>query len=180
MNQHNDSNDSAKKLQVVAPVPHSSESLAFINCDEFSLLISSKEIVILMSANKIMPSKAVHACGEIEFEQQMIPVFSFNKALQLQPQLPSAQMTLVVLQHEGRLFAIGCSGLEKLNAADLHFHKVPLGMTNRKQPFSEFAIVNNFAAGLSSTAELWRLLSLRKALQSIPLVQMQIPIQGVG
>ncbi len=180
MKQDNENNYGAQTLQVVAPASHSAEPLALINCGEFSLLISSKDIVTLISAQKLLASKTAHACGEVEFEQKVIPVFVFNKALQLQPRLPSAHMTVVVLQHESRLFAICCSGLEKLNAADLHFHKVPLSMSNRKQPFAEFAIVNNIAAGLSSAAELWRLLSLRKAVQTMPLVQMQVLIQGAG
>lgn len=192
MKQDNESSYGEQKLQVVAPASYSAEPLALINCGEFSLLISSKDIVTLISAQKIIPtqtivsaqkllaSKTAHACGEIEFEQQVIPVFAFNKALQLQTRLPSSHMTLVVLQYESRLFAICCSGLEKLNAADLHFHDVPLSMSNRKQPFAEFAIVNNLAAGLSSAAELWRLLHFRKAVQAMPLIQAQVRIQGAG
>lgn len=180
MKQNNENSYGENKLQVVAPASHSAEPLALINCGEFSLLISSQDIVTLISAQKIVTSKVTQTCGEIEFEQQMIPVFVFNKALQLQPQLPSTPMTLVVLQHESYLFAICCLSLEKLNAADLHFHKVPLSMSNRKQPFAEFAIVNNIAAGLSSAAELWRLLSLRKAVQAIQIVQPQVLIQGAG
>ncbi len=186
MKQDSENNYGEQKLQVVAPASHLAEPLALINCGEFSLLISSKDIVTLISAQKMVsaqkvaPSKAAQVCGEIEFEQQMIPVFAFNKSLQLQPKLLSMQMTLVVLQHESYLFAICCSGLEKLNAADLHFYKVPLSMSNRKQPFAEFAIVNRVAAGLSSAAELWRLLSLRKAVPLMPSVQSQILIQGAG
>jgi hypothetical protein len=84
------------------------------------------------------------------------------------------------LQHESRLFAICCSGLEKLAIADLHFYKVPLSMSSRKQPFTEFAVVNHVAAGLSSAADLWQLLSLRKAVQAIPPAKAQTLIQGAG
>lgn len=169
-----------KKLQVVASTPTATDPLALINCGEFSLLISSKDIVTLVSAQKILPSSVGQACGEIEFEQQRVPVFAFNKALQLQLTLASIQKTLVLLQHESRLFAICCSGLEKLEAADLHFYKVPLSMSSRKQPFAEFAVVNQMAAGLSSAADLWQLLSLRKAVQAMPLATTHSLIQGAG
>ena len=194
MKHANDTHLDQQKLQVVAPASSSSpglsshlaEPLALMACGEFSLLIASKDIVTLISAQKIvsaqkiLPSKAASACGEIEFNQQTVPVFALNKALQLQPQLPSVEMILVVLQYESCLFALCCSELEKLNASDLHFYPVPQSMSSRKQPFAEFAIVNHVAAGLTSAAELWRLLSLRNAVQAMLREPVQIRIQGAS
>lgn len=173
-------NDVDNKLRAVSPSSAVVEPLALMDCGEFSLLISSKDIVTLMSAQKIIPSKATHTCGAIEFEQQSIPVFAFNKALQLQPNLPSAQMTLVIIQHQSWLFALCCFALEKIEMADLHFYAVPLNMSSRKQPFAQFAVVNKRAAGLTSAAELWRLLEMRNAVQSVPVIKIQELIQGVG
>lgn len=180
MKHENENNRSEQKMQVVAPALHSAEPLALLMCEEFSLLIPSRDIVTLVSSQKILFSNIAQACGEIEFNQHSVPVFAFTKALQLQPQLPVEQMTLVVLQYESYLFAICCSELKKLNAVDLHFYTVPLSMSSRKQPFTQFAIVNHVAAGLSSTAQLWRLVRLRKAGQAIPLLPTQVLMQGAG
>jgi hypothetical protein len=176
--EHN--NDVDNKLRAVSPSSASIEPLALMDCGEFSLLISSKDIMTLMSVQKITASKATHTCGSIEFEQQSIPVFAFNKALQLQPSLPSAQMTLVIIQHQSWLFALCCFALEKIELADMHFYTVPLNMSSRKQPFAQFAVINKRAAGLTSAAELWRLLEMRKAVHPVPAIQTHELIQGAG
>lgn len=177
-------NDVDSKLRAVTSSSYSSaalaEPLALMDCGEFSLLISSKDIVTLMSAQKIITSAAAHTCGAVEFEQQIIPVYAFTKALQLQSQLPAAQMTLVIIQHQSYLFALGCSALEKIEMADLHFYSVPLSMSSRKQPFAQFAVVNKRAAGLTNASELWRLLAMRNAVQAVPIQKTQTLIQGAG
>lgn len=180
MNLYNENvnNNGEQKLRAVMPTSNAVEPLALMDCGEFSVLVSSKDIVTLMSAQKIITSSSVQTCGAVEYEQHIVPVFAFNKALQLQPTLPSAQMTLVILQHQTCLFAVCCSALEKIEAADLHFYKVPLSMSSRKQPFAQFAIVNKRATGLSSAAELWRLLAMRNAVQAVPVIKTQELIQG--
>jgi chemotaxis signal transduction protein len=178
----NATNLSQQKMRALIPSSNSVEPLALMDCGEFSLLMSSKDIVTLMSAQKIIASSAAQTCGTVEYEQQIIPVFAFNKAFQLQPKLPFAQMTLVIFQHQSRLFAVCCSALEKIESADLHFYKVPPSMSSRKQPFAQFAVVNERAAGLSSAAELWRLLAMRNAVH-VPaglVLKTQELIQGAG
>lgn len=149
------------QLRAVPTTRNADEPLALLDCGEFSLLISSKDIVTLMSAQKIITSNLAQACGAIEFEQQHIPVFALNKALQLSANLSANQLTLVVLQHQTRLFALGCSALEKIEIPDLQFFSVPISMSSRKQPFTQFAVLNNRAAGLTSAANLSRLLDMR-------------------
>ena len=168
-----------KKLRAVSPSSASAEPLALMDFGEFSLLISSKDIVTLMSAQKIIAPVAENTCGAIEFEQHIIPVFTFNKALQLQSSLPSVPMTLVIIQHQSYLFALACSALEKIEMAEHHFYPVPLSMSSRKQPFAQFAVVNKRAVGLSSATDLWRLLEMRNATQSVPTVKTQMIRQGV-
>ena len=149
------------QLRAVPATHNTDEPLALMDCGELSLLISSKDIVTLISAQKMVASTIAHACGAIEFEQQLIPVFALNKALQLSDNLSSNQLTLVVLQHQTRLFALGCCALEKIDTPDLQFFSVPLSMSSRKQPFMQFAVLNNRAAGLTSAANLSRLLDMR-------------------
>jgi hypothetical protein len=149
------------QLRAVPTTHNADEPLALIDCGELSLLISSKDIVTLMSAQKIIASTLVQACGAIEFEQQQIPVFALNKALQLSANLSANQLTLVVVQHQTRLFALGCCALEKIERPDLQLFSVPVSMSSRKQPFTQFAVLNNRAAGLTSAANLSRLLELR-------------------
>ena len=171
--EYENKNDRANKLRAITPSSAPVEPLALIDFGEFSLLLLGKDIVTLMSAQKIMAPATEYTCGKIEHEQYMIPVFTFNKALQLQSCLPSTQMTLVVIQHQSYLFAVGCSAFDKIEIADLHFYPVPISMTSRKQPFSQFAVANKRAVGLSSAADLWRLLVTRNAVQVIPTVKTQ-------
>lgn len=169
-----------QKLRAVESSPDAVEPLALMDCGDLCLLVSSKDIVTLMSAQKIIATDIPYACGVIEFEQMCVPVFSFNKTLQLQAQLPSEHMTLVLLQHESRVFAVCCAALEKIEVADLNIYSVPISMSSRKQPFTRFSVVNKRAAGLSSAAELWRLLALRNAVQAIPVSDGQVFFQGAG
>ncbi len=149
------------QLRAVATAHNADEPLALLDCGELGLLISSKDIVTLTSSQKIIASNFVQACGAIEFEQQQIPVFALNKALQLTANLSANQLTLVVLQHQTRIFALACCSLEKIEMPDLQFFTVPLSMSSRKQPFTQFAVLNNRAAGLTSAANISRLLEMR-------------------
>ena len=149
------------QLRAIPTSQSADEPLALIDCGEFSLLISSKDIVTLMSAQKITASNIAQACGAIEFDHQQIPVFGFNKALQLTEKLSANQLTLVVLNYQARLFAVGCCALEKIEIPELQFFPVPVSMSSRKQPFTQFAVLNNRAAGLTSAANLSRLLDMR-------------------
>lgn len=149
------------QLRAVPTAHNADEPLALLDCGELSLLISSKDIVTLVSSQKIIASNLAQACGAIEFERQHIPVFALNKALQLSTTLSTNQLTLVVLQHQTQIFALGCSGLEKIEMPDLQFFTVPMSMSSRKQPFTQFAVLNNRAAGLTSAANLSRLLEMR-------------------
>jgi len=148
-------------LRAVAQSTVADEPLAFIDFGDVSFLVSSKDIFTLMSTQKITTPVLDQSCGEIILEDATLPVFSVNKALQLSSERPANHLTLVVLQHQARLFGLSCITLEKIDARNLHFFSVPVTMSSRKQPFTQFAVVNNRAAGVTSAANLFRLLQAR-------------------
>ena len=148
-------------LRAVAQSEVAAEPLAFIDFGDVSFLVSSKDIFTLMSTQKITTPVLNQSCGEIIIEDATLPVFALNKALQLGSERPTNHLTLVVLQHQARLFGFCCITLEKIDARNLHFFPVPITMSSRKQPFSQFAVVNNRAAGLTSAANLFQLLQAR-------------------
>ncbi len=178
MNLEKDNRGLDSTLREVRVSVNNNEPLALMHFGDFSLLMSSKDIVTLMSAHKIIPAAIAHSCGAIEFEQQVVPVFAFNKALKLQPTLSNTQMTLVIIQYDAYIFALCCTALEKIEVADVHFFAVPLSMSSRKQPFTQLAVVNKRAAGLTSAALLWELLHMRHAAQTIPRMKSHELIQG--
>jgi hypothetical protein len=157
-------------------------SLVFIDCGEFNLLLPGDEIISLAPAPQLTRSQSDQHCGYIEFEQNSYPVFCLNKPLQLQSELLPSHKVIVLLEHIDYRFGISCCELTKvsdlshamsmLQENKMTFYKVPVCMTSRKQPFSEFAIINNQAAGLSSASALFSLLQLRgvtlSSLQTMP------------
>ena len=148
-------------LRAVAQSAGVDDPLAFIDVGDVSFLISSRDIFTLMPTQKMAAPVLEQACGEIELEGTKVPVFAINKALQLNIERPTNHLTLVVLQHQGRLFGLCCMTLEKIDAGNLRIFSVPITMSSRKQPFSQFAVINNRAAGLTSAVELFRLLQAR-------------------
>lgn len=138
--------------------------LVLLDCDEISLLISSSEVISLVSAQQLVAQpQSSFDCGYVEFEQQYYSIFCFNKSLQLQPSMNPESTTLVLFNAQNILFGICCHELTKQNAAGLTLHAVPPSMRSRKQPFTEFAILDNRAVGLSSVTALIALLRLRGA-----------------
>jgi len=149
------------QLRAVSSSPTADEPLALIDCGDVNFLISSKDIVTLMSAQKMSSPTLSFACGEVVLEDSTLPVFAINKALQAVPERASNHLTVVVIRHQQQLFGLSCATLEKIEINDLQFFSVPISMGSRKQPFSEFAVVNNRAAGLTSAINLVRLLESR-------------------
>jgi chemotaxis signal transduction protein len=153
--------DERNPLRAVVQSNGIDEPLALIDFGDVSFLVSSKDIFTLMSTQKMTASVLDQACGEIILEDATLPVFALNKALQLSSERPANHLTLVVLEYQARLFGLCCITLEKIDACNLHFFSVPVTMSSRKQPFSQFAVVNNRAAGVTSAANLFRLLQTR-------------------
>jgi len=149
------------QLRAVASSPTADEPLALIDCGDVNFIISSKDIVTLMSAQKMSSPTLNLACGEIVLEEDNLPVFAINKALQIIPARAANHLTVVVIRHQQQLFGLCCGTLEKIEMNDLQIFSVPISMGSRKQPFSEFAVVNNRAAGLTSANNLLRLLESR-------------------
>ena len=168
------------QLRAIPSSHNADDPLALIDCGELSLLLSSKDIVTLMSAQKIIAPSVTQACGAIDFEQLQIPVFSLNKALQLTDKLSANQLTLVVLQYQTRIFAVSCCALEKIEISGFQFFPVPVSMSSRKQPFTHFAVLNNRAAGLTSAANLSRLLDIRGVVFSTISANVDKRVQGAS
>jgi hypothetical protein len=179
----NPSGSTAKNPLALAPQKSvATASLVLIDCGEFNLLLPGDEIISLAPATELIDSQSSQNCGYVEFEQHCYPVFCLNKPLQLQSELLASHKVIVLLEHIDYRFGISCCELTKvsdlsralsmLQENKMIFYKVPVCMTSRKQPFSEFAIINNQAAGLSSAAALFSLLQLRGAtlssLQTVP------------
>ncbi|MES2822899.1 MAG: chemotaxis protein CheW [Pseudomonadota bacterium] len=154
-----------KKPLTLAPQANLLASeLALMDCGEISLLIPTNEIISLVSAQQLVAQpQSSFDCGYLEFEQQYYSIFCFNKSLQLQPSMNPESTTMVLFNAQNILFGVCCHELTKQNATGLTFHAVPPSMRSRKQPFTEFAILDNRAVGLSSVAALIALLRLRGA-----------------
>lgn len=151
-----------KQLTLAPQVSPLAPELVLMDCGELSVLISSNEVISLVSAQQLVAQpQSPLDCGYLEFEQQYYPIFCFNKSLQLQPSISAESSTIVLFNAQNILFGICCDELTKQNAAALTIHSVPPSMRSRKQPFTEFAIINNRAVGLSSVADLIALLRLR-------------------
>jgi hypothetical protein len=107
--------------------------------------------------------KNTTACGYFDYDNHLVPVYGLNKMMQLQTDIKQTQTTLLVLKQEERFFALCCLGIQKMVADNLAFFKVPISMSSAKQPFTQLALVENTLAGLTSSAELWRVLAKRGA-----------------
>ena len=149
------------QLRAVTPSSVADEPMALLDFGDLGFLVSSKDIFTLISTQKMAAPSVSQACGEVAIEEHKIPVFAIGKALQLNAERPANHLTLVVLQHNMQLFGFTCVTFEKVDLHDLNFFQVPVSMSSRKQPFSQFAVVNNRAAGLTSSADLLRMLEAR-------------------
>ncbi len=153
-----------KKQLMLAPTSSLAPELVLMNCGEFSILLASDEVVSLTSAQQLVAQpRSSFDCGYVEFEQQYYSIFCFNKSLQLQSSMNVEHSTIVLFNTQNILFGICCHELTKQHAAALTLHAVPPSMRSRKQPFTEFTIIDNRAVGLSSGAALVALLRLRGA-----------------
>ncbi|MES2675028.1 MAG: hypothetical protein V4660_12365 [Pseudomonadota bacterium] len=153
-----------KPLAVAPQAKLLTSELVLIDCGEISLLISSAEIISLVSALQLVAQpQSPFDCGYLEFEQQYYSIFCLNKSLQLQPSMNPENTSIVLFNAQNILFGVCCHELTKQNTAGLVLHVVPPSMRSRKQPFTEFAIIDNRAVGLSSTVALIALLRLRGA-----------------
>jgi hypothetical protein len=131
--------------------------------DDLGFLLPADDVVTLASSKALIPAVDVGSvsCGYLDVEQQRYPVFCLNKALQLQTTLTEKHRVLVVLRDREQTFALACCALTKLTDETYPVYRVPPSMSSRKQPFQEFALINNRALGLSSAGDLLVLLAAR-------------------
>lgn len=165
-----DESGADKKPLALAPTHNATKiNLVMINCSDFSFLLAGDEVVSLLPVQQIVSQPlSVHDLGYVEFEQRIYPVFCFNKALQLQMSLKELHTTVILFNHREHYFGISGVDVEKVGEQNsVTFYKVPICMRSRKQPFTEFAVINNRAAGLASASSLFTLLRLRGAKLSV-------------
>ncbi len=156
-----------KNLHAVASGTQARDSLVLIDMAEIQFLLSG-DIVSLapidlmqLTADQMQPAADELACGYLMFEDELVPVFSLNRNLQLQTVADSRCIALAILSAGSQRFGLACLNVEKQSDGMPVFYPVPVCMSSRKQPFSEFAVINQRAVGLTSAAELLRVLRLR-------------------
>lgn len=149
-------------LYAVGDTAQARNSLVLLDMVEIQFLLQG-DIVSLLPVSQMLPSPDDCACGSLEFEGELLPVFYVNRNLQLQTMADSRCTALVILSTGLQRFGLACLGVEKQSGAVPAFYSVPVCMSSRKQPFNEFAIINHKAIGLTSAAELLRVLHLRGA-----------------
>lgn len=139
------------------------QPMVHLDCGDFGLLVPSRDLVSLLAPQQIIArsEQLPESCASVDFDGQRYPVFCLNKALQLQSALEAKHRALVLLCTQGYGFGVACYALTKLDTELKEIYPVPPSMSSRKQPFSEFALVNDQALGLSSAAALLALLKLR-------------------
>lgn len=159
--------DEKVSLSLAPQVSARSAELVLVNFGDFSVFLPSSDLVSLGASAQLIPQattqKTAPSCGYLEFSHQRYMIFCFNKALQLQSSLSENHGALILLNYQECLFGISCSEVLKQNTSALTFYSVPRSMRSRKQPFIEFAVINDRAVGLSSAAALYASLRLRGA-----------------
>ena len=169
-----------KQLTLAPQASPLTPELALMDCGDFSIFIPSNEIISLVSSAQLVAQpRSSFDCGYLEFEQQYYAIFCLNKALQLQSSIAAAHSTIVLLRDRNILWGISCHELIKQASPTLSFYSVPPSMRSRKQPFTEFTIINHRAVGLSSTAALSALLRLRGA-KLVAQQNLTTVLQGAG
>ena len=169
-----------KQLTLAPQASPLTPELALMDCGDFSIFIPTHEIISLVSSAQLVAQpQSSSDCGYLEFEQQYYAIFCLNKSLQLQSSIAAAHSTIVLFRDRNVLLGISCHELIKQTTATLALHSVPPSMRSRKQPFTEFAIINHRAVGLSSAAALSVLLRLRGA-KLVAAQNLTTVLQGAG
>ena len=149
------------RLEVAPAAAELASPLFLLDQGDLCLLVSGSDIASLAAATQITAAVDAQSCGLVPFEQGAVPVFCINKNLQLNAQLPTTHTALVILQEQGFYFALACIDVIKLTGEALVNYSVPTSMSSRKQPFTDFAIIGNRAAGFTNAASLAELLRSR-------------------
>lgn len=144
-----------------SPLP-ARDSLLLLDMGEIHFFVQG-DVISLLPINQMQHTSAKLECGSVEFEAEQLPVFYFNDHLQLLSQAPEHCAAVVLMVAGDSRFGIACSSLQKYTGPAPMFYSVPVSMSSRKQPFSEFAVIENRAVGLVSAEELLRVARLRGA-----------------
>jgi hypothetical protein len=151
-----------KHLYAVNEPAIARDALVLLDLGDIQFLLQGG-LASLLPISAMQPTTGELACGFVEFEGKSLSVFSLNRNLQLQVPASTGAHALAIMVADDQAFALACCNLEKLAGPAPVLYPVPVSMTSRKQPFQEFAVIDNRAVGLSCALELWRLLCLRGA-----------------
>lgn len=134
-----------------------------LNCGSFGLLIPAEDLVSLIAPQQITQTAGdlAESLGSVIFQDQSYPVFCLNTTLQLQPHIDAAYTTLALLRTGEHYLGIVCHSFIKLASEQDPIHALPPSMKSRRQPFTEFRVIDNRIWGLSSAAALVELLATR-------------------
>lgn len=167
------------------PAPMIQEKVC-MDFGEFGLLLPAADLVSLVAPQQLtkLPESASvqlsQACGYLEFAQGWFAVFCFNKSMQFQPALEAKHKAIVLLRTGNFYFGIACCELKKMNGDFHKVYPVPQSMSSRKQPFTEFTIIDQQAVGISSAATLLQLLNSRGVQMRAQTGSQQLSQKGVG
>lgn len=127
---------------------------------DFGLLIPASDLVSLAIPQQVTRRQedAMQTCGSVIFQEDQYSIFCLNPALQLEQAIPPTHTAIALLRCNNHYFGIACHSLTKVEGEQNARYPTPPSMLSRRQPFSEFMIVNQRAAGLSSAALLLELL----------------------
>lgn len=152
----------------LAPQSIHASPMVILDFQDYGLLLPAGELVSLASPRQLttQPGQSSEACGSVNFDNRWYQIFCLDKALHLRRTLSAEQSALVLLRATDTVFGIACSSLTKLEHEQTNRFPVPPSMRSRKQPFSEFVLLNsraygNRAYGISSATTLLSLLQQR-------------------
>lgn len=127
---------------------------------DFGLLIPASDLVSLASPQQMSQraEDVAQACGSIIFQDEPYSIFCLNPALQLEQSVTPTHTAIALLRCENYHFGIACHSLVKVEQGKSARYSIPPSMVSRRQPFTEFMILNQRACGLSSATLLLELL----------------------
>lgn len=127
---------------------------------DFSLIIPASDLVSLAIPQQLIrrSEDTAQACGSVISQDDQFSIFCLNSALQLEPSIAPTHTAIALLHCNNYCFGIACCSLSKVEDEKTTRYAVPPSMFSRRQPFTEFMIVNHSAAGISSARLLLELL----------------------
>lgn len=153
----------------------SDDAWLLVELGALQLLLPRVDSLTLMAIEK-QGNVSSPACGKVTWEQNSYPVFALKTNLHLLPEGDSQCRWALLLQAGQQRFALACQDLQRLDYCPEPRYSVPCCMRGRRQPFTEFTVVQGRAAPFTSARALAELLAQRGV--KFPAVASSIQQQG--